>query len=76
LLLFDWSQASRGDLALLQHAINADWPITHPNAAALMQATSALFRSAGAAGNDRRVIATARVLVAAERANLREAGIY
>ncbi len=72
LLLFDWSQASRGDLVLLRHAINADWPIPQSAADALMGAMDALFGSAHAAGEDRRVLGVARVYVAAKRANLRE----
>ncbi len=72
LLLFDWAQASRGDPALLQHAINADWPVPQPTAAALVGAMGALFHSARAAGDDRRVLGVSRVYVAAKRANLRE----
>jgi hypothetical protein len=68
----DWSQASRGDLVLLRHAINADWPITQPEAPELMGAMSELFADATAAGDDRRVLAVARIYVAAKRANLRE----
>jgi hypothetical protein len=71
-LLFDWSRASRGDLALLRHAINADWPIPNPKAAALMEAMSAALANAVAAEEARRKIAVARVYLAADWANLRD----
>ena len=72
MLLFDWSRASRGDLALLRHAINADWPIPHPKAAALMGTMSAALASAVVAEEERRTIAVARVYLAADWANLRD----
>ncbi len=73
MFLYDWSRASRGDLVLLRHAINAEWPITHANAAALMRAMGALLGTASATDEARRAIAVARVYLAAERANVREA---
>ncbi len=71
-MLLDRARASRGDLVLLRHAINSDWPIPQPAADALMGAMAALFRSAREAGRDRRLIAVAPVYAAATRANLRE----
>lgn len=65
-LLYDWSQATRGDLRLLASAIRRGWAV--PSHLPELAASAALD-----SGDARRLIAAAWALIAADRANL-EAG--
>jgi hypothetical protein len=69
LLLSDWAHATRGDLALLRQAINAGWPVPPPRAAALMEAAFAHFEADSPTKSHRRVIALARVALAADHSD-------
>jgi hypothetical protein len=65
-LLYDWSQATRGDLRLLARAIRRRWPIPAERRPPLIAAVENALDSP----DPRRILAVAWVLIAADEANL------
>ena len=61
-----WSDASRGDLVLLRHAVRENWPIPVERRPPIIEALGNLIGNADA----RRVIGIARVFLAMDRVNL------
>jgi hypothetical protein len=69
-LLYDWSQATRGDLRLLARAIRRGWPVPADRRPQLLAAACDAFDTA----HPRRALAAASVLIAADEANLEAGG--
>jgi hypothetical protein len=68
----DWSDATRGELVLLAHAIRTDWPIPVHRRRPILKALLSIFSKRH--WDCRLALAVARVVIAADKKNVESRG--
>jgi hypothetical protein len=66
----DWSEATRGDLRLLGHAVHCGWPVPGRRRRSIVEAVGKIFSKTPSNANAGRIIAAARVFLRMDRQNL------